>query len=81
MVRNSSDTKKGYFYIDGVRQELASVPAIRNISTTHELVIGALYSDHADYRWTGKISDVRMYSTALDEDAIKKLYNMGGDAS
>ena len=81
MVRNSSDAKKGYFYIDGVRQELASVPAIRNISTTHELVIGALYSDHADYRWTGKISDVRMYSTALDEDAIKKLYNMGGDAS
>ena len=78
MVRNSSDAKKGYFYINGVRQELASVPAIRNISTTHELVIGALYTDHVNYRWTGKISDVRMYATALSEDAIKELYMMGG---
>lgn len=78
MVRNSSDAKKGYFYINGVRQELASVPAIRNISTTHELVIGALYTDAANYRWTGKISDVRMYATALNENAIKDLYMMGG---
>lgn len=78
MVRNSSDAKKGYFYINGVRQEIASVPAIRNISTTHELVIGALYTDHVNYRWTGKISDVRMYATALSEDAIKELYMMGG---
>ena len=77
MVRNSADQKVGYFYINGVRQELTSVPAIRNISTEHEFVIGELYTDSSNYRWTGKISDIRFYATALDEDSIEGLYETG----
>ena len=81
MVRNSSDARKGYFYINGVRQEIASVPAIRNISTDHNFVIGGLYTDAANYRWTGNISDVRVYTTALSESQILELYNASTIAS
>ena len=73
MVRNTSDAKKGYFYIDGVRQEIASVPAIRNVTSTTAIRIGAMPSNAA-YFFTGKLNDVRLYDSALSEDDIKELY-------
>ena len=76
MVRDSNDSKKGYFYINGTRQELASIPAIRNVSnTTYPMVIGAIGPhNYASYQWTGNISDVRIYTTALSADDIIALY-------
>lgn len=76
MVRNNNDPKLGYFYINGVRKELASVPNVSlDISTTTPLYIGGLYADAASYRWTGSISDVRFYNKALSEQQILRLYN------
>ena len=76
MVRNSLDNKKGYFYINGVRKEITSTPVIRNVSTDHEFVIGGLYTDASQYRWTGSISDLRVYSTALSAEDVKELYEV-----
>ena len=75
MVRNSSDAKKGYFYIDGVRYELASVPAIRNVTnTTYNLQIGDIGShNNANYLWTGSLCDLRIYDTALSPREIKEI--------
>lgn len=75
MVRNSSDAKKGYFYIDGVRYELASVPAIRNVTnTTYNLQIGDIGShDNANYLWTGSLCDLRIYDMALSPREIKEI--------
>ena len=73
MVRNSSDAKKGYFYIDGERQEIASVPAIRNVTSSTSIKIGAMPANAA-YFFTGKLNDVRLYDYALSEQDIKELY-------
>lgn len=83
MVRNSSDSKKGYFYIDGTRVELASVPAIRDVSnSTYPMVIGAIGPhNYSTYQWTGGISDVRLYTTALSAADIQELYKMGREVN
>ncbi|MBO6255907.1 MAG: hypothetical protein J6O49_20085, partial [Bacteroidaceae bacterium] len=76
MIRNSSDEKKGYFYINGVRYELASVPAIRNVTnTTYNLLIGDIV-DHSNtgYLWTGGLQDVRLYDHALSPLEVKLLF-------
>lgn len=82
MVRNTSDTKKGYFYINGVREELASIPAIRDVSNTiYPMVVGAIGPhNYTTYQYTGDISDLRLYATALSADDIKELYEMGVSA-
>lgn len=75
MVRNSSDAKKGYFYIDGVRYELSSVPAIRNVTnTTYNMMIGDI-CNHASssYSWTGSICDLRIYDNAISAREAKEL--------
>ena len=79
MVRNADDVKIGYFYINGVREELTSTPVIRNVSNaTYPMVIGAIGPhNYATYQYTGGISDVRLYATALSADDIKELYEMG----
>lgn len=74
MVRDSSDAKIGYFYIDGVRYELASVPAIRNVTNTSQsLVLGRMPSDNAAYRWTGRLNDVRIFDEAIPVKFAKEL--------
>ena len=79
MVRNASDSRKGYFYINGARKELTSVPTILNItSNANNLAIGACGDvDYSTYRWNGNISDVRIYSTALSQEDITNLYKLG----
>jgi len=53
MVRNNNDPKKGYFYFDGIRKELVSIPIIRNISSTTSLKIGSVTPVHDPYFYTG----------------------------
>lgn len=59
MVRDNNDAKKGYFYINGTRYELASVPVIRNITTATNLWIGKLNS--GQYPLKMYISDLRFW--------------------
>lgn len=74
MVRNSSDSKKGYFYIDGVRYELASVPPIRNVTNnTNSMFIGSIIAPTTNYMWTGSLCDIRIYDEALSPREIKEI--------
>lgn len=73
MVRNNSDVKKGYFYFDGVRKEIASVPAIRNITSTVSLKVGSVTPVYAAYYYTGQINDVRIYNHALNDKEIEEI--------
>lgn len=73
MVRNNSDDKKGYFYINGTRYELASTPAIRNITQTATVKIGKNNTNSATYYWTGGIQDVRIYDHALSVKEVQEL--------
>ena len=75
MIRNNSDSSKGYFYIDGVRKNIASVPAIRNISSsTSTFSIGQCNnSTTAAYYFTGKINDVRVYDHALSPREVAEI--------
>lgn len=71
MVRNSNDAKKGYFYIDGVRYELASVPAIRNITTASNLYLGMC--TNSSYAAKMYLNDFRIYDHALSQMEVKEL--------
>lgn len=75
MVRNSSDPKIGYFYINGERQDLASVPPVRNITNaTYNMIIGDIAThNNAAYLWTGDICDVRIYDEAIPPKLAKEI--------
>lgn len=72
MIRNNSDSKKGYFYIDGARYELTSVPAIRNITTDTKLFIGRC-STTTHYPTKMYLNDFRIYDHALSDKEVKKI--------
>ena len=74
MIRNSSDSKKGYFYINGEREELASIPVIRDVSQTAKMFIGScLTLSKENYYFTGSINDIRIYDHALSPLEVKHL--------
>lgn len=60
MVRDNNDSKKGCFYINGTRYELASVPVIRNITTATNLWVGKISS--GNYPCKLYISDIRVWN-------------------
>lgn len=76
MVRDSNDAKKGCFYINGIREELASVPVIRDVTNNiYPMVIGAIGPhNYSTYQYTGNLSDVRVYVTALSAEEVLSLY-------
>lgn len=71
MVRNSNDSKKGYFYINGQRYELASVPAIRNITTDTKLFIGRCTG--GSYLAKMYLNDFRIYDHALSDKEVEEI--------
>lgn len=74
MVRDNSDAKKGYFYLDGIRYELASVPAIRNVTnSTYSFKIGTLNPYNTTYSFTGNINDIRIYDHAISAKEAKEI--------
>jgi len=71
MVRDSNDTKKGCFYINGTRYELSSVPSIRNITTDTKLYIGRCTG--GSYNAKMYINDFRIYDHALSPREVKEI--------
>ena len=71
MVRDNSDSKKGYFYINGTRYELASTPVIRNISTDTKMYIGKC--TNGNYPTKMYINDFRIYDHALSAAEVKEI--------
>lgn len=72
MVRESADAKHGYFYINGIRYELASVPAIRNITaSTATLYLGKI--SNGAYPLKMYLNDFRFYNHALSTKEIKEI--------
>ncbi len=77
MVRNSSDPKIGYFFVDGVRYELASTPTVVNtFSASVQPSVGALPGG-SGLNFDGYVDDIRTYNRALSATEIKQLYNTG----
>jgi len=72
MVREANDPKHGYFFIDGVRYDLASVPNILDISSSNTFYIGRILKTGAYYH-TGSICDVRIYDHVLSPREAKEL--------
>lgn len=71
MVRNNNDNKKGYFYINGVRYELASVPVIRNITTDTKMNLGRCTNN--TYFAKMYLNDFRIYDHALSPLEVKEI--------
>ncbi len=73
MVRDSGDANNGYFYIDGVKKQLASAASILNVSSSQPLTIGSIPG--CSLNFVNKIDDVRVYNRALSEAEIRAIYN------
>ena len=74
MVRNNQDSRKGYFYIDGVRKEIASVATVLDVTASATMKIGTVIPTNSAYYYTGKVNDVRIYNHAISEQDAKDLY-------
>jgi hypothetical protein len=75
MVRNSSDSKVGYFFVDGIRYELSSVPSVLNTNSSSEKpYIGGRATS---LPFNGSISGVKIYNRALSATEVKSLYDKG----
>ncbi len=67
---NGSETK---LYIDGVYTGTAS--SYKAIGDSNTQIVFSGYDTSANYKWNnGKISDFRIYATALSAAAVKELY-------
>ena len=74
MIRDNADNKHGYFYLDGVRKELASIPTILNIATNaNQMRIGSCGASYNPYYWTGKLNDFRLYNHALSKKEAEEI--------
>lgn len=71
MVRNNNDARKGYFYINGIRYEIASIPTVLNITTGTNLLIGKC-SDN-NYPIKAYYNDFRIYDHALSAKEVKEI--------
>ncbi len=80
MITGTYDRQNVKIYIDGELKATAAVATPANISYANNyLFIGAEAGGNstgaASSGYTGDISDVRIYATALSDDAIKELYH------
>ena len=74
MIRDNNDNKHGYFYLDGIRKELASTPTILNITTNaNQMRIGSCGASYNPYYWTGKLNDFRLYDHALSKKEAEEI--------
>ena len=76
MVRNSSDPKIGYFYINGTRYELASVPTVLNIASPSAIISRTMYIGQCsggDYPAKEYVNDFRLYDHALSVKEVQLL--------
>ena len=71
LVRNSSDAKHGYFYINGERYDLMSVPSILNITTDTKFRIGNCVPSY--YSVKMYVNDLRIYDHAVSVKEAKEL--------
>lgn len=71
MIRNNSDSKKGYFYINNVRYELASVPAIRNITIDTKIRIGRCTDNN--YPTKMYLNDFKIFNKALSPKEVEEI--------
>jgi len=71
MVRNSNDPKIGYFYINGVRYDLASTPTVLNITSGTKLILGKTSDNY--YPIKAYYNDFRIYDHALSIKEVKEL--------
>ncbi len=72
-VFENGDSKKSKLYIDGVDQNISLV---RGSSTTPRTASGDGFigAGPSSFTFTGKLDDVRIYSSALNSAQIQKLY-------
>ena len=71
MIRNKNDARKGYFYINGVRYEIASIPTVLDITTGTNLLLGKC-SDN-NYPIKAYYNDFRIYDHALSAKEVKEI--------
>lgn len=72
-IRNTNETNKGYFYINGILYLISNNPTGLNVSNNYNLTIGknstgTLYFDSS-------ISIFQIYNRALSQSEITQIYN------
>ena len=76
VVRDFSDPKNGYFFINGEKKEFSNNVFAGDISSDHKFSMGRNASG-GSYYFNGLIDEIHIYTEALDASAIQEHYVQG----
>lgn len=75
MVRDSSATNNGHFYINGVHEAISSGGSLMDVDNNYNLLVGASSTLHSTYFLEGSVPVAKIYNTALTATEIKSNFN------
>ena len=75
MVRDSSATNNGHFYINGVYESITSGGSLMNVDNNYNLVLGASSTLFGAYFLEGNIPIARIYNKALTSAEVTQNFN------
>lgn len=75
MVRDSSATNNGHFYINGVHEAISSGGSLMDVNNNYNLLVGASSTLYGSYFLEGSVPVAKIYNTALTATEIKQNYN------
>lgn len=74
MVRDSSDARIGYYYVDGQREDIPTVPAIDDVTKSAAVpYAGSLGGTSLQFK--GSISNIHVYNRALNSNEIQQNFS------
>ena len=75
MVRDSSATNNGHFYINGVYESITSGGTLMDVDNDYNLVIGASSTLFVNYFLNGEVPIAKIYNRALTASEVKSNFN------
>jgi|13_taG_2_1085334.scaffolds.fasta_scaffold08900_2 hypothetical protein len=75
MIRDSSVTNNGHFYINGVQEAITSGGSLMNVDNNYNLLVGASSTLYSNYFLEGNVPVAKIYNKALSAEEVKQNFN------
>jgi hypothetical protein len=77
MIRENGATNNGYFYINGVYENISSSASVLNVNNNFNLTVGASSTLFSNYFFQGNIKMGLIYDKALSQSEVLQNYYQG----
>ena len=75
MIRDSSVTNNGHFYINGVQEAITSGGSLMNVDNNYNLLVGASSTLYSPYFLEGNVPLAKIYNKALTAAEVQQNFN------